>query len=76
MRKTGELLALGENTSCPVVAIHGDHDPHPAEGVEKPLSSVLADFGFILLSRCGHSPWQERYARDAFYRALDRVLGT
>jgi pimeloyl-ACP methyl ester carboxylesterase len=57
-----------------VVAIHGDHDPHPAEGVEKPLASVLGCFRFILLQNCGHQPWTERHARDAFYRVLEEEL--
>jgi pimeloyl-ACP methyl ester carboxylesterase len=59
MRKSGELLALGAKITCPVVAIHGDYDPHPAEGVREPLSRVLSDFRFILLNNCGHKPWAE-----------------
>ena len=31
LRSSGELLALGKQIQCPVVAIHGDYDPHPAE---------------------------------------------
>jgi pimeloyl-ACP methyl ester carboxylesterase len=58
-----------------VVAIHGDHDPHPAAGVQEPLSATLAQFRFILLERCGHRPWIERQARDAFYEALEEELG-
>jgi len=58
----------------PVIAIHGDFDPHPAEGVEKPLAAVLNDFRFILLKDCGHTPWIERQARDVFYEALEREL--
>jgi pimeloyl-ACP methyl ester carboxylesterase len=57
-----------------VVAIHGDYDPHPAEGVEKPLDSVLRRFRFVLLKNCGHRPWAERQARDAFYRVLEEEL--
>ena len=75
MRKSGELLAFGKRIRCPVVAIHGDHDPHPAEGVEKPLAAVLRDFRFILLRHCGHKPWIERRARDEFYAVLERELG-
>ncbi|MCJ7681778.1 MAG: alpha/beta hydrolase, partial [Candidatus Aminicenantes bacterium] len=41
-----------------------------AEGVDGPLSSVLADFRFILLPQCGHRPWIERYARDRFFKIL------
>ncbi|MBN1427273.1 MAG: alpha/beta hydrolase [Anaerolineae bacterium] len=74
MRRSGELLTLGRRIECPVVAIHGDFDPHPAEGIEKPLAAVLGDFRFILLERCGHTPWIERQAQDAFYRILEKEL--
>jgi pimeloyl-ACP methyl ester carboxylesterase len=74
LRKSGKLLALGSRIRCPVVAIHGDYDPHPAEGVQQPLSTVLTDFRFVLLSKCGHMPWIERQARDEFYRVLKQEL--
>ena len=70
LRRSGRLLELGKDIRCPVVAIHGDYDPHPAEGVREPLSRVLGDFRFILLEQCGHRPWIERSARDEFYRIL------
>jgi pimeloyl-ACP methyl ester carboxylesterase len=70
MRKRGELLQLGAKLLCPVIAIHGDHDPHPADGVEKPLSKFLRDFQFILLKNCGHTPWLERQARAEFFNVL------
>ena len=70
LRSSGALLRLAEGVRCQVVAIHGDYDPHPFEGVEGPLSRVLEDFRFILLERCGHKPWIERGARDRFYDVL------
>jgi pimeloyl-ACP methyl ester carboxylesterase len=74
MRRSGELLALGKHIACPVVAIHGNFDPHPAAGVQEPLAQVLKDFRFILLNQCGHKPWRERQARDEFFAMLDREL--
>ena len=74
LRKTGELLSMGNGIKCPVVAIHGDHDPHPYEGVIEPLSGVLDDFLPIVIERCGHYPWYERYARDRFLMILRDVL--
>ena len=74
LRRSGELLDLGKQVECPVVAIHGDYDPHPAEGVRKPLSAVMKNFRFILLEHCGHTPWAERQARDRFYRILKEEL--
>jgi pimeloyl-ACP methyl ester carboxylesterase len=70
LRWSGGLLQLGKKIQCPVVAIHGAYDPHPAEGVEKPLSTVLEDFQFVLLTKCGHAPWIERHARDEFLTLL------
>lgn len=75
MRRTGKLLRLAKDIQCPVVAIHGDYDPHPAEGVQKPLTKALKDFRFILLKNCGHKPWIERQARKNFYKILEKELG-
>jgi pimeloyl-ACP methyl ester carboxylesterase len=74
LRSSGKLLELGKRIKCPVVAIHGDYDPHPAEGVVEPLSRILKDFRFILLEKCGHRPWLERSARDRFYNILKQEL--
>ena len=74
LRRSGKLLELGKQVKCPVVAIHGDYDPHPAEGVRKPLSTTLENFRFILLRNCGPMPWIERKARDAFYDILREEL--
>ena len=73
-RASGELLKLGRNIQCPVVAIHGKYDPHPYQGVRKPLSRVIKNFRFILLENCGHYPWFERMARDSFYDIIKKEL--
>jgi pimeloyl-ACP methyl ester carboxylesterase len=57
-----------------VVAIHGDSDPRPAEAAGEPLAGVLKKFKFILLGKCGHYPWIERYAKDKFYEILKNEL--
>jgi pimeloyl-ACP methyl ester carboxylesterase len=74
LRQSGQLLDFGKYIQCPVVAIHGDWDPHPAEGVREPLSRVLKDFRFILLKKCGHRPWVEKQAGKQFYRILKEEL--
>ncbi len=76
MRASGYLLEMGRDIRCPVVAIHGDHDSHPAEGVRTPLASVLHDFRFILLDNCGHSPWNEKMARQEFLDRMQAELET
>ncbi len=75
MREAGELMKIIAKIRCPVIALHGDHDPHPAQGVEKPLRAALPSATFVLLERCGHKPWREVYARDIFYRELEAALG-
>lgn len=74
LRASGELLSLGRKIKCPVVAIHGDYDPHPPEGIRDSLSCVLRDFRFILLEKCGHYPWLERADRDRFYDILKNEI--
>jgi len=74
LRASGKLLELGRQIRCPVVAIHGDVDPHPAEGVRVPLTAVLKDFRFILLEHCGHCPWIEHQARHRFFEILKSEL--
>jgi len=74
LRASGALLALGSRITCPVVALHGDYDPHPAEGIRKPLTPLLHSFRFIVLERCGHLPWIERHARNTFYEILRHEL--
>ena len=74
LRSSGKLLELGRNIQCPVVAIHGDYDSHPPQGVKDPLSRILRDFRFILLENCGHYPWLERAARERFYSILNREV--
>ena len=74
LRVSGKLLELGKEIQCPVTAIHGDYDPHLAEGVREPLTRVLKNFKFILLEKCGHEPWIEKFARDKFYKILKNEL--
>ena len=74
LRERGVLLELGLKITCPVVAIHGDYDPHPAEGVRRPLAAVVENFEFLLIERCGHVPWIERQARVAFFRVLHKTV--
>jgi pimeloyl-ACP methyl ester carboxylesterase len=76
LRSSGKLIELGRKIKCPVVAIHGDYDPHPAAGVAEPLSRILKDFRFVFLEKCGHRPWLERSARDRFYNILKQELAS
>jgi pimeloyl-ACP methyl ester carboxylesterase len=74
LRSSGELLQMAGTITCPLVAIHGYYDPHPAEGVRGPLSRTTPDFRFYLLEKCGHTPWRERHARDWFFAILKKEI--
>jgi pimeloyl-ACP methyl ester carboxylesterase len=72
LRRSGELEDRIKKVACPVIAIHGSHDPHPAEGVQIPLSGILKYFKFTLLQKCGHYPWKEKQAREEFFSIIKR----
>ncbi len=74
MRSRGELLSLAHYIQCPVVAIHGDHDSHPVDGVSDPLTGNVRDFRLVRLEKCGHRPWVERQAMDLFYHVLSEEI--
>lgn len=74
LRATGELLRRVATITCPVVALHGDCDPHPAEGIQQPLAAKVKDFRMIMLEQCGHTPWCERHAMERFYEILEHEL--
>lgn len=55
---------------APVLMLHGDHDPHPGGMIRDGLRPFLPRLDCRELVRCGHSPWIERHAREAFFDAL------
>jgi pimeloyl-ACP methyl ester carboxylesterase len=74
MRRDGQLLSSVCRVACPVVAIHGDFDPTPVEAVREPLERCGIEFRIAVLERCGHEPWRERNAAEAFYALLEDEL--
>ncbi|HRU38288.1 MAG TPA: alpha/beta hydrolase [Candidatus Goldiibacteriota bacterium] len=75
LRRSGKLIDVIKRIKCPVTAIHGLYDPHPASGVEMPLKSAIRDFKFTALEKCGHTPWVERQAKEEFFAVLQGELG-
>jgi len=74
LRYTGDLLKITRNIKCSVVVIHGDYDPHPYEGIDKPLKETLDNYKFYLLKNCGHTPWYEKQAKKEFYDILKKEI--
>jgi pimeloyl-ACP methyl ester carboxylesterase len=76
IRSTGKLMDYTKDTRCQLVAIHGDFDPHPFEGVKDPLGGAISNFRFNLIERCGHYPWKEKYGKDILYKIFYKEMGS
>lgn len=74
LRRSGQLLQAACRIACPVIAIHGDYDPTPVEGVREPLERCGIEFRMVALEGCGHEPWRERHVAEAFYALLEDEL--
>ena len=74
LRRRGDLLRALRHLRVPVLVLHGRYDPHPVRGVVKPLRDAGADLRVVVLERCGHEPWWERYARNRFFDRLRREV--
>jgi pimeloyl-ACP methyl ester carboxylesterase len=57
-----------------VLMIHGDVDPHPGPATRDLLRRFVPQLEYVGLERCGHEPWRERHARDAFLDAVRKWL--
>jgi pimeloyl-ACP methyl ester carboxylesterase len=53
-----------------VLMVHGDHDPHPGPMIRDGLQEHIPHLEYRALARCGHSPWKEQFAREAFFELL------
>lgn len=74
LRGEGELLRAAGKVRCPVTVLHGEDDPHPVAGVVEPLGEAGVKPDIHLFPRCGHCPFRERFAADAFFAALMPLL--
>ncbi len=74
LRDNGDLANCLKKIERPVIAIHGENDPHSIQGVEAPLSENVSKFEMIKLAKCGHTPWKEKYAKMAFWAILKGKL--
>jgi pimeloyl-ACP methyl ester carboxylesterase len=59
----------------PVLMLHGQYDPHPGKMIRDSLLPCLPQLEYREYERCGHSPWLEKSARDAFLSAVCEWLG-
>lgn len=74
MRRSGDLMRYIQSVACPIHIIHGDYDPHPLEGVINPLDSLCIPYRLQTLQKCGHAPFDEKFAEERFYQVLEQIL--
>jgi len=54
----------------PALMVHGAEDPHPGDAIYASLRGVMPQLEYVELARCGHYPWWERHAKEAFFAVL------
>ena len=54
----------------PVLMCHGQYDPHPGTMIRDSLLPFIPQLEYTEFEDCGHSPWLERSARNAFFSAV------
>lgn len=63
--------------TCPVLMLHGEEDPHPGRLTSEDLRPHIPHLEYREFSKCGHSPWLERQARDEFFESINAwIAGT
>ncbi len=54
----------------PVLMLHGQYDPHPGKMIRDSLLPYLPQLEYHEYECCGHSPWIEKSAREAFFSGI------
>ncbi len=72
---SGQYPAAFAAIRAPVLMLHGDYDPHPGTMIRDGLRWTIPHLEYLELPRCGHEPWREQEAREAFLEAVKRWLG-
>ena len=69
-QERGLYPAAFARITSPVLMLHGAYDPHPGTMIRDSLLPHLPQLEYVEWEKCGHYPWMERHARDAFYETL------
>jgi pimeloyl-ACP methyl ester carboxylesterase len=70
LQRDGLYPAAFTAIKAPVLMVHGTFDPHPGRLIRESLVPVLPQLEYRELERCGHYPWLERAAADAFFSLI------
>jgi len=76
LQREGAHPAAFAAIACPVLMLHGAEDPHPGRMIRDSLAPHIRRLEYRELARCGHYPWLERAAREAFFSSLREWLDT
>ena len=74
LRTSGALLTSFQKIKSKIYIIQGDTDPHPVNGVTIPLQEHHISYKAYILTKCGHSPFMEKYAKEEFYQILLQII--
>lgn len=74
LQSDGSYPAAFAAINVPVLMLHGEADPHPGRATMEDLRKYIPHLQYREFSRCGHSPWLERQAREPFFRELGSWL--
>ena len=75
LQTEGVYPAAFSAIKVPVLMAHGTFDPHPGGLTMQTLRPYLPQLEYRELSHCGHYPWLERAAADAFFSLVRDWLG-
>jgi pimeloyl-ACP methyl ester carboxylesterase len=74
LQERGIQPAEFSRIAAPVTMIHGEADPHPGRLIHESLKPFIARLTYVEIPDCGHKPWIERRAEEAFYGILTECL--
>ncbi len=74
LQRLGVEPAAFRTVTAPVVMLHGMDDPHPGGAIRDSLADHVPDLSYGAFRQCGHVPWAERAALEAFLAALEECL--
>ncbi len=74
LQEDGTQPAEFRHITAPVTMVHGAADPHPGRLIYESLQPFIRRLAYVEIPQCGHKPWIERHAAEAFRAALIRCL--
>jgi pimeloyl-ACP methyl ester carboxylesterase len=70
LQDQGVYPAAFGSIKAPILMIHGAADPHPGPMIRDGLTAFIPQLEYRELQRCGHYPWNERFASAEFFSVL------